>query len=127
MINCHILANGIDLRLNEELLEIKGVEGKVSSIVCKNSGEEIACEFVGLTAGVSPNIDFVKSSGININRGIVVNEYLQTSAEDVYALGDCVEMAYPNPGRRPIEAVWYTGRIMGKTCSTNHLRSTNKI
>jgi len=115
MINKHILDNGIDLRLNEELQEIKGLVGNVSSIVCKNSGEEIDCEFVGLTVGVSPNIDFIKSSGIAINRGIVVDEYLGTSAKDVYALGDCVELSKPNPGRRPIEAVWYTGRIMGKT------------
>ncbi|MFZ1514085.1 MAG: FAD-dependent oxidoreductase, partial [Saprospiraceae bacterium] len=115
MINKHILDNGIDLRLNEELQEIKGLDGNVSSIVCKNSGEEIECEFVGLTAGVSPNIDIIKSSGIAINRGIVVDEYLRTSAKDVYALGDCVELSKPNPGRRPIEAVWYTGRIMGKT------------
>ncbi|MFZ1561918.1 MAG: FAD-dependent oxidoreductase [Saprospiraceae bacterium] len=115
MINKHILDNGIDLRLNEELQEIKGLDGNVSSIVCKNSGEEIECEFVGLTVGVSPNIDIIKSSGIAINRGIVVDEYLRTSAKDVYALGDCVELSKPNPGRRPIEAVWYTGRIMGKT------------
>ena len=115
MINKHILDNGIDLRLNEELQEIKGLDGNVSSIVCKNSGEEIECEFIGLTVGVSPNIDFIKSSGIAINRGIVVDEYLRTSAKDVYALGDCVELSKPNPGRRPIEAVWYTGRIMGKT------------
>jgi NADPH-dependent 2,4-dienoyl-CoA reductase/sulfur reductase-like enzyme len=47
MINKHILDNGIDLRLNEELQEIKGLDGNVSSIVCKNSGEEIDCEFVG--------------------------------------------------------------------------------
>jgi NAD(P)H-nitrite reductase large subunit len=127
MINKHILDNGIDLRLNEELQEIKGLDGNVSSIVCKNSGEEIDCEFVGLTVGVSPNIDFIKSSGIAINRGIVVDEYLRTSAKDVYALGDCVELSKPNPGRRPIEAVWYTGRIMGKTRSTNHMRPTNKI
>jgi NAD(P)H-nitrite reductase large subunit len=115
MINRHILSHGIDLRLSEELLEIKGQDGKVSSVICKNSGENIPCEFVGLTVGVSPNIEFAKSSGININRGIVVDEFLRTSAEDVYALGDCVELAKPNPGRRPIEAVWYTGRIMGKT------------
>ncbi len=114
MINRHILANGIDLRLSEELLEIKGIDGTVSSIICKNSGEEIACEFVGLTVGVSPNIDFVKESGIATNRGIIANEYLETSAKDVYALGDCVELATPDPGRRPIEAVWYTGRLMGK-------------
>lgn len=115
MINQHIIAHGIDLRLSEELLEIKGSDGKVCAVMCKNSGEEIACEFVGLTVGVSPNVAFVKSSGININRGIVVDEYLQTSAEDVYALGDCAELSNPNPGRRPIEAVWYTGRMMGKT------------
>ena len=115
MINRHILANGIDLRLNEELLEIKGTDGKVSSIVCKNSGEELACEFVGLTVGVSPNIDFVKNSGISTNRGIIADEYLETSAKDVYALGDCVELSTPNPGRRSIEAVWYTGRMMAKT------------
>ncbi|MBK9735210.1 MAG: NAD(P)/FAD-dependent oxidoreductase [Saprospiraceae bacterium] len=115
MINRHILANGIDLRLDEELQELKGKDGKVSSMICKNSGEEIDCQFVGLTVGVSPNIDFVKSSNININRGIVVDEYLQTSAEDVYAIGDCAELAMPNQGRRPIEAVWYTGRMMGKT------------
>lgn len=115
MINQHIKAHGIDLRLSEELLEIKGSDGKVASIICKKSGEEIACEFVGLTVGVSPNIEFVKSSGITINRGIVVDEYLETSAKDVYALGDCVELSKPNPGRRPIEAVWYTGRMMGKS------------
>jgi NAD(P)H-nitrite reductase large subunit len=115
MINRHITANGIDLRLSEELLEIKGTDGKVSSMICKNSGDEIACEFVGLTVGVSPNVEFVKSSGIAINKGIVVDEYLQTSTKDVYALGDCVELSKPNPGRRPIEAVWYTGKIMGKT------------
>ena len=115
MINRHILAHGIDLRLQEELSEIKGEDGKVSSVICKNSGEEIPCEFVGLTVGVSPNVDFVKPSGININRGLVVDEYLQTSAEDVFAIGDCVELSRPNPGRRAIEAVWYTGRIMGKT------------
>jgi len=115
MINRHILDNGIDLRLKEELQEINGIEGKVSSLICKNSGEEIPCEFVGLTVGVSPNIDFVKPSGITINRGIVVDEYLETSVKGVFSIGDCAELSNPKPGRRPIEAVWYTGRIMGKT------------
>lgn len=115
MINRHIIAHGIDLRLKEELLEIKGHEGKACAIVCKNSGLDIPCTFVGLTVGVSPNIDLVKDSGISTNRGIKVNEFLQTSTEDVYALGDCAELSQPKPGRRPVEAVWYTGRMMGKT------------
>ena len=119
MINRHILANGIDLRLGEELAEIKGdYLGQVRSIVTK-SGEEIISEFVGLTVGVSPNVDFIKPSGIQINRGIVVDEYLRTSAAHVYAIGDCVELSTPNAGRRAIEAVWYTGRMMGQTVANN--------
>lgn len=114
MINRHILANGIDLRLEEELLEIKGKDGSVSSIVCKNSTEEIHCEFVGLTVGVSPNIDFVKSSDILTNKGVLVNSNLQTSVPNVYAIGDCAELSSPKEGRRNIEAVWYTGRMMGE-------------
>ncbi|MBK8516665.1 MAG: FAD-dependent oxidoreductase [Saprospiraceae bacterium] len=115
MINQHIIANGIDLRLKEELKEIKGADGKVIGLKCKNSEEEISCEFVGLTVGVSPNIEFVKSSGIVTQKGIVVDEFLKTSADDVYAIGDCAEISSPIAGRRPIEAVWYTGRIMGQT------------
>jgi NAD(P)H-nitrite reductase large subunit len=115
MINQHILAQGIDLRLSEELLEIKGTEGKASSVICKKSGEELPCQFVGLTVGVSPNIDFIKPSGIITNRGIVVDEFLRTSSKDVFALGDCAELSTPNAGRRPIEALWYTGRMMGET------------
>jgi NAD(P)H-nitrite reductase large subunit len=115
MINKHIIANGIDLRLNEELVEIKGDNGKVKSILTKNSNEEIPCEFVGLTVGVSPNIDFLKESNIATNRGILADNYLKTSASNVYAIGDCVELSDPNPGRRSIEPLWYTGRTMGQT------------
>lgn len=111
----HIRAFGIDLRLNEELLKINGQEGRVTSVICKHTGDEIPCGFVGLTIGVSPNINFLTSSGITLSKGIRVNDYLQTSAEDIYAIGDCAEIAAPKPGRRPIEAVWYTGRLMGET------------
>ncbi|MBC7883984.1 MAG: FAD-dependent oxidoreductase [Saprospiraceae bacterium] len=115
MVNRHIVAHGIVLKLGEELAEIKGQDGKVKSVICKSSGEEISCEFVGLTVGVSPNIDILRSSGISTNRGIIVDEYLRTSEDDIYAVGDCVELSDPKPGRLKIEAVWYTGRMMGET------------
>jgi NAD(P)H-nitrite reductase large subunit len=44
-----------------------------------------------------------------------VNEYLETNIKDVFALGDCAEIEQPQAGRRPIEAIWYTGRMMGET------------
>lgn len=116
MINRHILENHIDLRLSTNLKEIKSDEnGHVKSVIIEETGEELACDVVGLTAGVSPNIDFVKSSGVETNRGILVNRFLETSVKDVYAIGDCAEQREAIGNRRPIEAVWYTGRMMGET------------
>ena len=116
MINEHIKKNHIDLRLSTNLKEIKSDEnGHVKSVILEETGEEIACDVVGLTAGVSPNINFIKDSEIETGRGILVNRFLETSVKDVYAIGDCAEQREAIGNRRPIEAVWYTGRMMGET------------
>ena len=120
MINHHIQEHGIDLKLGVNLAEIVGNEnGEVKAIRVKETAEVIPCGYVGLTAGVSPNIDFLKDSNLKISRGILVNEYLETNIDDVYAIGDCAEQQKPMPGRRPIEAIWYTGRMMGETAAYN--------
>ena len=116
MINRHIQNHHIDLRLSTNLREIKSdYKGKVKSVIIEETGEELACDVVGLTAGVSPNIDFIKDSDIDTGRGVKVNRYLETNIQDVYAIGDCAEQHEAIGNRRPIEAVWYTGRMMGET------------
>ena len=116
MINRHIKNHHIDLRLASNLKEIVSDDnGKVKSIIIQETGEEIACDVVGLTAGVSPNIDFIKNSEIETDRGVKVNPFLETNIPDVYAIGDCAEQHEGINGRRKIEAVWYTGRMMGET------------
>ena len=116
MINEHILEHHIDLRLSSNLKEILADEnGRARAVVVQETGEEIACDVVGLTAGVTPNIDFLKESGIELGRGIKVNRYLETNIQDIYAIGDCAEQHESIGQRRAIEAVWYTGRMMGET------------
>lgn len=115
MISDHIREHGVDLRLETELKEIvDDGNGKVGAVIT-DKGERIECGYVGLTAGVSPNINFLEGSGIETQKGIMVNEYLETNIPDIYAIGDCSQQSNPRPGRRPIEAVWYTGRMMGET------------
>ena len=115
IISNHIKENHIDLRLGSELKEILADENGHVRAVITSDGDELPCQFVGLTAGVHPNISLAKESGIETGRGILVNEYLETSADGVYAIGDCAERREPLPNRRPIEQVWYTGRMMGET------------
>ena len=115
LVTRHIKEHHLDLRLSTELKEIIGGEdGKVQRVVT-SKGDEIECQFVGITVGVSPNISFLKDSGIETDRGILVNEYFETNIPDVYAIGDCAQYRNPIAGRKAIEQVWYTGRIHGET------------
>lgn len=115
MIMSHMREHHVDLRLKTELKEvIAGPDGRARAVLT-NTGEEIECQIVGLTAGVSPNIAFLKEHAIETNRGILVNEYLETNIPNVYAIGDCAQFHKHPTGRRPLEQVWYTGRMMGET------------
>lgn len=114
LIGRHILEHHIDLRLQTNLKEILSDEKGNAKAVVTESGEVIECNIVGLTVGVSPNIDFLKDSGIETNRGVLVNRFLETNVPDVYAIGDCAEQHEAIGYRRNIEAVWYTGRMMGE-------------
>ncbi len=114
MINRHIAEHHIDLRLETGLLEIISDENGNAKAIVTDKNETIECQIVGLTAGVTPNIDFLKNSGIELGRGVKVNRYLETNVKNVYAIGDCAEQHEGIGLRRPIEAVWYTGRMMGE-------------
>ena len=114
MINRHILEHHIDLRLETGLLKILSDENGNARAIVTDKNETIECQIVGLTAGVTPNIDFLKNSGIELGRGVKVNRFLETNVKDVFAIGDCAEQHQAIGLRRNIEAVWYTGRMMGE-------------
>lgn len=115
MINEHILEHHIDLRLGTNMVEILSDDNGWAKTVVTDKGDTIECNVVGLTAGVSPNVDFLKDTGIALGSGVKVNRFLETSIADIYAIGDCAEQHEGIGNRRAVEAVWYTGRMMGET------------
>ncbi len=114
MIGKHILSQGINLKLGVEMKEILGDENSKAKAIITSEGEEISCQFVGLTAGVSPNIQLVKNTELETERGILVNEYLETNIKDVYSAGDCAEFRNPLPDHPKVEQLWYTGRMQAE-------------
>ena len=114
LIEKQIWKYGITILSQTELKEIKGEGDKVTAILTKD-GRVIPCEFVGITAGVTPNISFLKGSGIKTDKGVIINQYFETNIPDIYAIGDCAQFEQPLQGRKPIEQVWYTGRMHGET------------
>ena len=114
MISRHITAHGVCLRHETQLGKIlSDGTGRVRA-VRTTYGEEIPCSMVGITTGVIPNIGFLEGSGIETDSGILVNRMLETNARGVYAIGDCAQQREPIGNRPPVEAVWYTGRMMGE-------------
>ncbi|MFV8829863.1 nitrite reductase large subunit NirB [Alkalihalobacterium sp. APHAB7] len=80
---------GMNFLMPKSTTEIVGtdrVEG-----VRFSDGSEVQADLVVMSAGIVPNIDFIKGSDIYINRGIVVNDYLETNIPHVYAVGECAE------------------------------------
>ena len=120
LVQKHILDHEIDLRFQTEIREIlSDAQGNVRAVVT-TTGEEIPCGFVGIATGVTPNVDFLKNTGLAIGKGIKINAYFETSVPEVYAIGDCAEFDQPpGPGRRTLEQVWYTGRMHGETLAYN--------
>jgi len=119
LVERHMREHHVDLRQETELKEILPNEaGRVRAVVT-NHGETIPCGFVGLTVGVSPNIAFLQESGIETDRGVLVNEHFETSVEGIQAGGDCAQFRQPPPGRRPVEQVWYTGKMHGEHIAAN--------
>lgn len=115
LVTRHIHEHHVDLRTETELAEIRDDgSGRVGAVVLKNE-ETIPAQFVGIAVGVSPAIDFLRNTSLETDRGILVNERLETNLPGVYAIGDCVQHRTPPPGRKPLEQIWYSGQMMGET------------
>lgn len=80
---------GVKILYNSEVGKVIGKD-KVEGVVLKD-GTEIACEMIVCGIGVAGEIDWVKESGIEVNRGILADEYLQTNQPDIWAAGDIAE------------------------------------
>lgn len=80
---------GIKVYFNDELLSISG-KGRVSGVRLKG-GKYIKCQLVVFAIGTIPNIELARASGLKCNRGVVVNDYLQTSDPDVFSIGEIAE------------------------------------
>lgn len=82
-------ASGITVVLDDGPMAILG-EGRVAGVRLR-SGREIECDTVVLAAGIRPEISLARDAGLVFQRGIVVDDTLQTSAPDVYAVGECAQ------------------------------------
>lgn len=81
--------NGVCVELGDSVVSILGNE-RVEAVSLR-SGKEISCDTVIIATGIKPNIELARDSGLSFRKGIRVNDYLETSDKNIYAIGECAE------------------------------------
>ena len=108
---------GFGLRLKTGLKEIVGDSHGRACAVVTDADERLECQLVGLTAGVSPNIDLLEDTTIETGRGVLVDWSLRTNVPDVLAAGDCAEIVTDGDSRNLVQQVWYTGKRQARVAA----------
>ena len=89
MLKRAVEAKGIAVRLEAETVRIIG-NGRVEAVELRD-GSTIPADAVVVAVGIRANTELARTAGLNVNRGIVVDDHLQTGASDIFALGECAE------------------------------------
>lgn len=112
--------NGIVVKTEEEPDHLESAGGKLVAVVTK-SGNRYEADVVGVGIGIKSDFSWLDGSGIEISKGIVTNEYLETNVADVYAAGDCAEFYDSVFERKHLVGNWTNatsqGLAVGKTMS----------
>lgn len=109
---------GIEVITENSVKEIVRENGRVKGIIL-NDGQNRSCEAVVIAIGVIPDKDIVKGTGIETNRGIVVNDYLETSVSGIYAAGDVAEALDLLSGERRVVPIWPNAYNQGQYAGRN--------
>ncbi|WP_428667149.1 molybdopterin-dependent oxidoreductase [Runella sp.] len=80
----------IDIYYNDEVKYLTGENNKITGVRL-TSGQVIVCDAVVFTIGTTPNVEIARKAGLDVQRGVVVNAYLQTSDPSIFAIGEVAE------------------------------------
>ena len=119
MIKDWCVAKGIKVLTSTKVTEISNVEGDDPLLIKTEAGESLAADVVICATGVRSNTAFLEGSGIKVDMGIVVDDFMQTSAADVYAAGDVAQGKDLSTGEYYVQAIQPTAVEHGKLAAYN--------
>ncbi len=119
LVEKEIEASGIRVMTGKSVKQILGDDELMAVLL--ESGEEVPTDILFYSIGVRPNISIAKAAGLTVEKGIVVNDKMQTSDNDIYAVGDCCQIGNMVPG------IWPLALQTGKIAAENILGTESKL
>ena len=110
--------DGVRIHYRTEVEEILGKRGRVVGVQTKDN-QVIKCQLVAVAVGIMPRLKLAQSAGLKTDRGILVDNYLQTSEKDIFAAGDVAQVYDPVSGKSILDSLWTPARQQGWTAGLN--------
>lgn len=109
---------GATIHTNTQVKEAFGRRGRLTAVETLD-GDTVHCDLLAVAIGVKPRIELAIQAGLNVDRGVIVNPYLQTSAPDVFAAGDIAQVRQADGKRLPMDVLWPTALAQGRVAGAN--------
>jgi NAD(P)H-nitrite reductase large subunit len=125
MVQTWLEKHGVAIRTGATVSGIEDVKGKAGEPArkrvrfAKGKGADLVCDVVIMATGIKTNLDWLKDSGLSINRGIVVDDRLRSSSPNLYAAGDVAEGADLITGTPAVHAIEPTAQEHGRVVGAN--------
>jgi NAD(P)H-nitrite reductase large subunit len=108
--------HGLNVRTGCDAREILG-RGRVEAVRLQN-GERIPADLVVVGKGITPNVEWLRGSGIRVAKGVVVDPCGRTSVPGIFAAGDCAEVTDPLTGRSTMSGIWPIAYEVGRAAGS---------
>ena len=120
LVENHVRSKGVNVITGNGIAAFLGNDGVLTGVKLQN-GTELPCELAVVAIGVAPNAVLAKKAGLAIGDtgGIVVDQYMQTSDPDIYAVGDCVELTHRITGKKVLAPYGDLANLEGRVAGEN--------
>ncbi len=127
LVENHIRSKNANVICNNGLAEFLGKDGKLTGVKLQN-GTELDCQLAIIAIGVIPNTELAVNAGLEIGQtgGIAVNNYLQTSDPNIYAVGDCIEITQRLTGKKVLAPYGDLANLEGRVAGENLIMNNRK-
>ena len=113
-----LVEEGVKIHYHTDLAEILGKRGRVAGVLTAD-GEHVKCGLVAVAIGILPRKELAEAAGLEVDRGILVEEYLCSSHPDIFAAGDVAQVYDPLLGKSILDSLWGAARSQGSAAGLN--------